>query len=299
MDFRVKRALLALVLFLLAFTFRQPSARAQAEVLEPAVEWVSDWVTENGGRFIFEYFLRKGIDAGVSSVFSPQNTSDPQRDVKELKRLLTQVSERDQANRLALNSLRDALDREAISRVELRTLVMDALNKMDARLAKVLELLEKQQEERAALLRSMAGMQRDLNEIKRWTPDVQAVKLAVAGFKYLEQGDPSESIKLLKKANAYDERDPGIYYGIAMAYKTLGDEEKAEIMLTRGIAAEKLRVPASWFARVIERHQGESRRWLSDARHDAIHGVLASGEIRVPREILPYRSLTRPVALKP
>ncbi len=236
--------------------------------------------------------------------------------IREMKRQLDLLAARDRDNAAALRALRDALN-ERMTSQEVEQLLMSALEKLDQRLAQLARRVQEQGRDLERLAgqlgltgedlqrltgrvdalsgrvdnlgghvgdheRRLRAAEADLDALKRWTPKEQAVRLAVAGFEYLRYGHGREALDHFRKAHAYDEADPGILYGMALAYYRTGDGNSAEHTRTRAVAAERQKTSGAWFDTLLERVQGPERMWLARGRYEPVHGVLASGEIRVP-----------------
>ena len=96
--------------------------------------------------------------------------------------------------------------------------------------------------------------------------------------------DPGEAKKLLLLSIAYDKRankhaDPGARYFLALAYRRLGDNVRAEEWLMEGVFAERFRETPDWFKRASEWFQGPDRNWLHATRRNPRFGV------RAPRRV--------------
>src|SRR5262249_8875371 len=288
-------------------------ACAAASLLLPAPPAArGEPVTMTVIAFLGSYVAGKILDEFVDPL-----TGKP--DTRELQRQLDRLATSDAAHAAAIRDLKRSIAGCA-TKEEVRQQMKNALERIDQRAAehaeRIYELerqqqrlwaevglngrdmdaikahLRKPREEPSSRLHlqqkqldghdfRLARAEADIDEIKRWTPKQQAVQLGVAGFQAMRQGDCKEAIALFRKANAYDDRDPGFLYGLAMAYRQAGDLDRAEHAVTRGISLERQRSPGAWFVTVLEREQSNCGRWLRSARNDPIHGVRASGEIRV------------------
>ena len=113
-----------------------------------------------------------------------------------------------------------------------------------------------------------------------------AAIIAAIGSNSLVNGqDPVEAARVLQLAIAYDKvanmhADPGSRYFLAIAYRRMGEHVRADEMISEAIVAERYRKNPEWYHLVIERFQGEDRRWVDAKRYDPRFGV------RAPRRVL-------------
>lgn len=112
-----------------------------------------------------------------------------------------------------------------------------------------------------------------------------AIIAAVGATSLIKGQDPIEAARVLQLAIAYDKvanmhADPGSRYFLAIAYRRMGEHVRADEMISEAIVAERYRYKPEWYDLVIERFQGEDRRWVDAKRYDPRFGV------RAPRRVL-------------
>jgi tetratricopeptide (TPR) repeat protein len=93
-----------------------------------------------------------------------------------------------------------------------------------------------------------------------------AILAADGALSLVKQQDPVEASRVLQLAVAYDEianqhSDPGSRYFLAIAYRRMGKHTQADETIAEAIVAERYRYKPEWYDLVIERLQGDDRRW--------------------------------------
>lgn len=131
----------------------------------------------------------------------------------------------------------------------------------------------------------MASLRQDY---PRYKPSEQGEHLGVAGMRFLEKRDFQESLRSFRFAHAYDPGEPCYLYGMALAYRGLGENGEAEVYAARGIAADRKRslFYSTVWTNMSYRIQGKDRVWLSALRSDPMYGVKVPGMIRIPDSLL-------------
>ncbi|MBY0460735.1 MAG: hypothetical protein K2V38_25735 [Gemmataceae bacterium] len=253
------------------------------------------------GEFILGYFVSKLADQAFDLA-----TGKP--DTRELQQRLEYFAQNDARNAVDIYELKKQVAACA-TREEVKAALLVALRKVDATLADHairlydLEVARRELERKQAELYSQLKLARsDLNrlagavenqgqrltkvetelaELKRWDNAEMSMRLAVAGSDKLLKEDYPEAIRLLTQAHAYAPEDPGVPYVLGIAYHLSGKEEEANLWIAKGIAAERLKVPALWFTNTLPRYQGRLRTWFDGKRYDPVLGSKSSGTIRV------------------
>ena len=95
---------------------------------------------------------------------------------------------------------------------------------------------------------ALADLRADVDEIKRWSPDQQSERLGLIGMDFFWKGKHKDAIHHFMYAHAYSTEDPGPLYAMAMAYREIGEMDKAEQMVAHGVAANRLKYPQAWFS---------------------------------------------------
>lgn len=142
---------------------------------------------------------------------------------------------------------------------------------------------------------------REISRLSRLiSPDTAKQTSAILGAKgakiIIDNGDPKEAATLLQLAMAYDKRenrfaDPGLRYYLAVSYRRMGDENRANELLLEGIVAQRFRELPDWYVRRTEFFQGNDRKWLRDAQFDPRFGVRSprnpeiAAENRIPIQV--------------
>ena len=203
-----------------------------------------------------------------------------------------------------------------MSRSEAEAIMMNTLNEIDPVLAEhtrkirelqavtdtqrqLVENLRKdsavmslvQQSQGAAIQRQAektSRLEAEFEEMKkaypRYRPGQQAQMLGASGMIFLREGNNKEAMRAFRFAHAFDPNEAGFLYGLAVAHRRDGQTENAEMLLARGIVAERQRSMrySEWWRNTIGGFQGPDRLWLEDARRDPIYGVYVRGLMRVP-----------------
>jgi hypothetical protein len=125
------------------------------------------------------------------------------------------------------------------------------------------------------------NLQDELNKIIKWSPIEQSERLGIMAFEHYWKGEFDSALSYFRYAHAYDREDPSPLFAMGLCYYRQNKIELAEQMIAYGIAANRFRTPAAWYANSLERVQGEPRKWLDDRRNDPVLGVKSSGSIRL------------------
>ncbi|WP_169977738.1 hypothetical protein [Tautonia rosea] len=155
---------------------------------------------------------------------------------------------------------------------------------LDFRVA-VEEDFERQSERLNSVEEEMKSLRRDY---PRYRANQQGELLAVGAIRLLEKGDHREALRSFRYAHAYDLTEPCYLYGMALAYRGLGEQGEAEVYAARGIAADRKRslVYSRVWQNMSYRIQGPDRRWLEGLREDPVYGVKVPGMVSLPATLL-------------
>lgn len=254
----------------------------------------------------------------LDSIFDPVSDKP---DLTEVKRQLDYIAAQDRQHSAQIYQLQREIDAK-MNREEVRALIMQALNRIDSRMASqarqiqdhqmLLEIQQRAISEVRADVNYLAMVQErfendvqkqfsaqsvrtakiedDVERIKRdyprWTPQQQAATLGASGMDLLWKGNHKEAIRAFRAAHGFEPSDPGHLYGLAMAYRRDNENEFAKLVIARGIALERKRPLAQWYRRTIERIQGAPRQWLEEQRFDPVYGVYVPGIVQVPKTLI-------------
>lgn len=208
-----------------------------------------------------------------------QIQAEEQRQRSELHQALITELQKDQE---ILRDMQEAQRREYLRELEKqRQEYTQGLERQSDRTDRIESGLSSQMQRTINLQQAFEALRKDY---PRWDPNKQATQLAVAGMRSLVQRDNKEALRAFRFAHAFDPTDPGVLYGLAVATKRAGNREFAEMLLAKGIVAERRRSLKSivWWKYAGERFQGQDRLWVEDARVDAVYGVFVPGVIAVP-----------------
>ncbi|MEW4566911.1 hypothetical protein AB1L88_03500 [Tautonia sp. JC769] len=147
------------------------------------------------------------------------------------------------------------------------------------------EDFERQSQRLNSVEEEMKSLRRDY---PRYRANEQGEVLAVGAVRLLEKGDYREALRSFRYAHAYDLTEPCYLYGMALAYRGLGEQGEAEVYAARGIAADRKRslVYSRVWQNMSYRIQGPGRRWLEGLREDPVYGVKVPGMVSLPATLL-------------
>lgn len=244
------------------------------------------------------WLLGSTISAGFEAATghaNPWHLATGKPNIREMKRQLDALADRDRAHAAEIAWLRSALQ-ERMTRAEVEQLLMRSLSRVDKALAEHARRLKKLENEALELraenryLRQRVGRlegrtathARQIGTIEtrvdvheRWIQDHErrirelerkVAVLGALGFTRYRQGRYAEAVQQFEQAIENDPGDPGYHYGKALALKRLGRSEEAVRAIRTGSAAERVRRPGQWYRTVMERVQGPDRAWLQRVR---------------------------------